>query len=57
MKSAFIIYEGITAQCVTASIDLELYICEKLLGQEVREKIAKQMDYKYKIYSKHKLSI
>lgn len=35
----------ITARGVTSSIDLGLYICEKIAGSEVREKIQKQMDY------------
>ena len=42
-----IVDEGqvITARGVTASIDLGLYICERLAGPEVRERIRKQMDY------------
>jgi transcriptional regulator GlxA family with amidase domain len=42
-----IVDEGdvITARGVTASIDLGLYICERLAGREVKEKIRKQMDY------------
>lgn len=35
----------ITARGVTSSIDLGLYLCEKLAGREARERIAKQMDY------------
>lgn len=35
----------ITARGVTSSIDLGLYLCEKFAGREVRERIAKQMDY------------
>ncbi|MDP4183089.1 MAG: DJ-1/PfpI family protein [Bacillota bacterium] len=35
----------ITARGVTSSIDLGLYICEKIAGVETREKIQKQMDY------------
>ena len=35
----------ITARGVTSSIDLGLYICEKLAGPEARTKIARQMDY------------
>ena len=35
----------ITARGVTSSIDLGLYLCEKLAGRETREKIARQMDY------------
>ena len=36
----------ITAGGVTAAIDLGLYLCEKIAGREVREKIAQQMDYR-----------
>lgn len=45
-----IVDEGniITARGVTSAIDLGLYLVEKLAGNEVREKIAKQMDYPYK---------
>jgi transcriptional regulator GlxA family with amidase domain len=35
----------ITARGVTSSIDLGLYLCEKLAGREARERIQKQMDY------------
>ena len=35
----------ITARGVTSAIDLGLYICEKIAGREVREKIEIQMDY------------
>jgi transcriptional regulator GlxA family with amidase domain len=35
----------ITARGVTSAIDLGLFICEKISGREVREKIQKQMDY------------
>ena len=44
-----IVDEGdvITAGGVTASIDLGLYLCEKIAGKEVREKIRVQMDYPY----------
>jgi cyclohexyl-isocyanide hydratase len=35
----------ITAGGVTASIDLGLYLCEKLTGYDVKEKIKRQMDY------------
>jgi cyclohexyl-isocyanide hydratase len=35
----------ITARGVSASIDLGLYLCEKLAGGEVKEKIRRQMDY------------
>ena len=43
-----IVDEGcvITAGGVTSAIDLGLYLCEKSAGQEVREKIQKQMDYR-----------
>lgn len=46
-----IIDEGniITARGVTSAIDLGLYLVEKLAGTEVKEKIAKQMDYPYKM--------
>jgi len=37
----------ITAGGVTAAIDMGLYLCEKIAGDEVREKIQKQMDYPY----------
>lgn len=42
-----IVDEGniITAGGVTASIDLGLYLCGKIAGADVREKIARQMDY------------
>jgi transcriptional regulator GlxA family with amidase domain len=36
----------ITAGGVTAAIDLGLYLCEKIAGPGVREKIQKQMDYR-----------
>ncbi len=39
--------EVITARGVTSSIDLGLYLCEKLAGREAKEKIRKQMDYPY----------
>lgn len=35
----------ITARGVTSSIDLGLYLCEKIAGPEVRVNIQKQMDY------------
>ncbi|MCL5996629.1 MAG: DJ-1/PfpI family protein [Chloroflexi bacterium] len=35
----------ITARGVTASIDLGLYLCEKLAGRATRERIQQQMDY------------
>ncbi len=42
-----IVDEGdiITARGVTSSIDLGLYLCEKLAGNEVMERIRCQMDY------------
>jgi transcriptional regulator GlxA family with amidase domain len=42
-----IVDEGdiITARGVTSSIDLGLYLCEKIAGREVKEKIRQQMDY------------
>jgi len=42
-----IVDEGriITAGGVTSAIDLGLYLCEKIAGPDVREKIQKQMDY------------
>jgi transcriptional regulator GlxA family with amidase domain len=36
----------ITARGVSSSIDLGLYLCEKLAGKEVQEQIRKQMDYR-----------
>lgn len=36
----------ITAGGVAAAIDLGLYICEKIAGPDVREKIQAQMDYR-----------
>ena len=43
-----IVDEGsiITAGGVTSSIDLGLYLCEKIAGRDAREKIAAQMDYR-----------
>lgn len=43
-----IVDEGsvITAGGVTSSIDLGLYLCEKIAGPDVREKIQQQMDYR-----------
>jgi cyclohexyl-isocyanide hydratase len=35
----------ITAEGVTSSIDLGLYLCEKLAGREARERIRRQMEY------------
>ncbi len=42
-----IVDEGdvITARGVTSSIDLGLYLCEKFAGNEVKERIRRQMDY------------
>jgi transcriptional regulator GlxA family with amidase domain len=37
----------ITAGGVTAAIDMGLYICERIAGRDVREKIQIQMDYPY----------
>ncbi len=44
-----IVDEGdvITAGGVTSAIDVGLYVVERLAGKEVREKIARQMDYPY----------
>lgn len=44
-----IVDEGdvITARGVTASIDLGLYLVERLVGREARRGIARQMDYPY----------
>ncbi len=36
----------ITARGVTSSIDLGLYLCEKLASNEVKEHIRQQMDYR-----------
>jgi cyclohexyl-isocyanide hydratase len=48
VSSDRIVDEGqiITAGGVTSSIDLGLYLCEKIAGAEVREKIQVQMDYR-----------
>jgi cyclohexyl-isocyanide hydratase len=48
VSSDRIVDEGciITAGGVTAAIDLGLYLCEKIAGQDVREQIQKQMDYR-----------
>lgn len=35
----------ITARGVSSAIDLGLYLCEKIIGKEIREKIQLQMDY------------
>jgi cyclohexyl-isocyanide hydratase len=42
-----IVDEGdvITARGVTSSIDLGLYLCEKLAGRDTKERIRQQMDY------------
>lgn len=37
----------ITARGVSSSIDLGLYLCEKLAGREAEENIRIQMDYPY----------
>lgn len=37
----------ITARGVTSALDLGLFLCEKIAGREVREKIQEQMDYPY----------
>jgi transcriptional regulator GlxA family with amidase domain len=37
----------ITARGVTSSIDLGLYLCEKLAGRDVMERIRQQMDYEH----------
>ncbi|MCD6580763.1 MAG: DJ-1/PfpI family protein [Desulfuromusa sp.] len=44
-----IVDEGdvITARGVSSSIDLGLYLVERLAGKEIRIEIAKQMDYPY----------
>ncbi|MFX1393272.1 MAG: DJ-1/PfpI family protein [Promethearchaeota archaeon] len=44
-----IVDEGdvITAGGVTSSIDLGLYLCEKLVSKKARKKIKKQIDYPY----------
>ncbi len=44
-----IVDEGnvITARGVTSSIDLGLYLVERLAGHEARERIKRQMDYPY----------
>ncbi len=39
----------ITARGVTSSIDLGLYLCEKLAGYDAKEKIRQQMDYPYSV--------
>jgi transcriptional regulator GlxA family with amidase domain len=44
-----IVDEGdvISARGVTSAIDLGLYLCEKVAGRDVRQRIAAQMDYPY----------
>lgn len=37
--------EVITARGVASSIELGLYLCEKVVGFDCKEKIRKQMDY------------
>ena len=39
----------ITARGVTSSIDLGLYLCEKLTNRETRDAIKRQMDYPYEM--------
>ncbi len=39
--------EVVTAQGVTSSIDLGLYLVERLASSEIRVRVAKQMDYPY----------
>ena len=43
-----IVDEGsvITAGGVTAAVELGLYLCEKIAGKKVKNKIAKQMEYR-----------
>jgi transcriptional regulator GlxA family with amidase domain len=47
VKHARIVDEGevVTAGGVTSGIDLGLYLCGKLAGQEVRQQIQRQIDY------------
>ncbi|MDD4138059.1 MAG: DJ-1/PfpI family protein [Methanoregula sp.] len=49
VSSDRIVDEGriITAGGVTSSIDLGLYLCEKIAGKDAREKIQEQMDYRH----------
>lgn len=44
-----IVDEGdvVTARGVTSSIDLGLYLCERLAGRDSKEQIRQQMDYPY----------
>jgi len=44
-----IVDEGdvITARGVTSSIDLGLYVCERLAGRQAEQLIRRQMDYPY----------
>jgi cyclohexyl-isocyanide hydratase len=44
-----IVDEGgvVTAQGVTASVDLGLHLVERIAGREARARIAQQMDYPY----------
>lgn len=44
LKNIFSV-EIITARGVTSALDLGLYVCEKLAGHQVKERIRKQMDY------------
>ncbi len=38
-------FDIITAGGVTSSIDLGLYLCEKIAGEQIRKQIQSQMDY------------
>ncbi len=53
VKRERIVDEGdlITGGGVSSSIDLGLYLCERLAGTEARKKIQKQMDYPYQATS------
>ncbi|MEW6131455.1 MAG: DJ-1/PfpI family protein [Acidobacteriota bacterium] len=44
--------EVITARGVSSSLDLGLYLCEKLAGREARERIQKQMDYQNSVHQR-----
>lgn len=50
VKNQRIVDEGdiITARGVTSAIDVGLYLVEKLTNSNIKETIAKQMDYPYK---------
>jgi transcriptional regulator GlxA family with amidase domain len=47
VSSKRIVEDGniITARGVSSSLDLGLYLCEKIAGKEIRKKIQDQMDY------------